>query len=103
MFLTLALLRKGIPGKQWIGKYRRPRPVTWQMKRNMIKHLEREEQNEYWLSRPYLTAQQELGSAAERRSENFLRIREAQYNNFPQHKTITDHLAHLKLSKTWAT
>ncbi|XP_077469555.1 large ribosomal subunit protein mL63 [Stigmatopora argus] len=103
MFLTLALLRKGIPGKQWIGKYRRPRPVTWQMKRNMIKHLEREAQNEYWLSRPYLTVEQEHGSAAARRSENFLRIREAKYYNFPQHKTITDHLSHLELSKNWAT
>ncbi|XP_057704739.1 large ribosomal subunit protein mL63 [Corythoichthys intestinalis] len=102
MFITLALLRKGIPGKQWIGKHRRQRPITWQMKRNTVKHLEREAQNEYWLSRPYLTIEQELGSAAERRTQNFLRIKEAKFNNFPQHKTVTDHLAHLGISKNWA-
>ncbi|KAM3605995.1 uncharacterized protein V6R79_008760 [Siganus canaliculatus] len=65
MFLTLALLRKGIPGKQWIGKYRRPRQITWQMKRNTLKHLEREAENEYWISRPYMTQEQERGHAAE--------------------------------------
>ncbi|XP_061693583.1 large ribosomal subunit protein mL63 isoform X2 [Syngnathoides biaculeatus] len=103
MFLTLALLRKGIPGKQWIGKHRRPRPITWQMKRNMLKHLEREAENEYWISRPYVTPQQEAGSAAERRAAVWLRIKEAKFNNFPQHKTITDHLAQLRMAKNWCT
>lgn len=103
MFLTLVLLRKGIPGKQWIGKYRRPRPVTWQMKRNMLKHLEREAQNEYWISRPYMTLEQEAGHAAERRAQNLLRAKENKFNNFPKHKTITDHLAHLGISKNWSS
>lgn len=103
MFLTLALLRKGIPGKQWIGKYRRPRKITWQMKRNMLKHLEREAENEYWISRPYMTAEQEHGHAAERRAQNWLKIKEAKYANFPQHKLISDHLSHLNITKTWSS
>ncbi|XP_017286544.1 ribosomal protein 63, mitochondrial [Kryptolebias marmoratus] len=101
MFLTLALLRKGIPGKQWIGKYRRPRPITWQMKCNMVKHLEREAENEYWISRPYMTREQERGHAAERRAQIWLKIKEEKFSNFPKHKYMTDHLSHLGISKTW--
>ncbi|XP_038151647.1 ribosomal protein 63, mitochondrial [Cyprinodon tularosa] len=103
MFLTLALLRKGIPGKQWIGKYRRPRKITWQMKSGMVKHLEREAENEYWLSRPYMTKEQEQSHAAERRAQNWRNIREARLANFPEHKHITDHLSHLRISKTWSS
>ncbi|KAM9809051.1 large ribosomal subunit protein mL63 [Syngnathus typhle] len=103
MFLTLALLRKGIPGKQWIGKYRRPRLVTWQMKRNMVKHLEREAENEYWLSRPYMTPEQEFGHSAERRALKWQNIKEARFNNFPKHKSVTDHLAHLDISRNWVS
>lgn len=102
MFLTLALFRKGIPGKQWIGKYRRQRPITWQMKRNMIKHLEREAENEYWISRPYMTPEQEVGHAAERRAQTWLNIKEKSFSNFPEHKSITDHLSHLRITKTWS-
>ncbi|CAL9687816.1 unnamed protein product [Knipowitschia caucasica] len=102
MFLTLTLLRKGIPGKQWIGKHRRIRPITWQMKRNMVKHLEREAENEYWISRPYLTVEQEVGHAAERRAQNWLKIKEQSFANFPGHKSITDHLSHLRITKTWS-
>ncbi|XP_061915550.1 large ribosomal subunit protein mL63 [Entelurus aequoreus] len=103
MFLTLALLRKGIPGKQWIGKYRRPRAVTMAMKRNMVKHLEREAANEYWLSRPFMTKEQEWGHAAERRQQNWQRFKESKISNFPQHKSIADHLSHLQISKTWSS
>ncbi|XP_053730806.1 ribosomal protein 63, mitochondrial [Synchiropus splendidus] len=103
MFLTLTLLRKGVPGKQWIGKYRRPRPVTWQMKRNTLKHLEREAENEYWISRPYMTAEQELGHAAERRAQSWQKIKESKFCNFPAHKSVTDHLAHLNISKNWSS
>ncbi|XP_028323705.1 large ribosomal subunit protein mL63 [Gouania willdenowi] len=102
MFLTLALLRKGIPGKQWIGKHRRPRLITWQMKRNMLAHLEREDQNEYWLSRPFMTKEQEHGHASERRAQDWINIKEAQFKNFPQHKSITDHLSNLRITKTWS-
>ncbi|XP_073338217.1 large ribosomal subunit protein mL63 [Pagrus major] len=103
MFLTLTLLRKGIPGKQWIGKHRRPRQITWQMKRNTLNHLEREAENEYWMSRPYMTAEQERGHAAERRAENWLKIKEAKFVKFPEHKRITDHLSHLNITKTWSS
>ncbi|XP_042288873.1 ribosomal protein 63, mitochondrial [Thunnus albacares] len=103
MFLTLALLRKGIPGKQWIGKYRRPRQITWQMKRNMLNHLEREAENEYWISRPYMTPEQEYSHAAERRAQNWLKIKEAKFANFPEHKSVTDHLNHLRITKTWSS
>ncbi|XP_026209547.1 ribosomal protein 63, mitochondrial [Anabas testudineus] len=103
MFLTLTLLRKGIPGKQWIGKYRRPRQITWQMKRNTVKHLEREAENEYWISRPYMTPEQEYGHAAERRAQTWLKIKESKFSKFPEHKFMTDHLSHLKLTKTWSS
>ncbi|XP_036980497.1 ribosomal protein 63, mitochondrial [Acanthopagrus latus] len=103
MFLTLSLLRKGIPGKQWIGKHRRPRQITWQMKRNTLTHLEREAENEYWISRPYMTAEQERGHAAERRAENWRKIKETKFVNFPEHKRITDHLSHLNITKTWSS
>ncbi|MED6260669.1 Ribosomal protein 63, mitochondrial, partial [Ataeniobius toweri] len=103
MFLTLALLRKGIPGKQWIGKYRRPRKITWQMKSNMLKHLEREAENEYWISRPYMTKQQEHSHAAERRAQNWLKIKETSFAKFPEHKHITDHLSHLRVTKSWSS
>ncbi|XP_071754695.1 large ribosomal subunit protein mL63 [Centroberyx gerrardi] len=103
MFLTLVLLRKGIPGKQWIGKYRRPRPITWQMKRNTLKHLEREAENEYWISRPYMSQEQECGHAAERRAQDWLKFKESKFCNFPEHKYITDHLNHLKTTKTWSS
>ncbi|XP_051816156.1 ribosomal protein 63, mitochondrial [Acanthochromis polyacanthus] len=103
MFLTLALLRKGIPGKQWIGKYRRPRQITWQMKRNTLKNLEREAENEYWISRPYMTAEQDHGHAAERRAKAWINIKEAKFANFPKYKHITDHLSHLRITKTWSS
>ncbi|XP_043917615.1 LOW QUALITY PROTEIN: ribosomal protein 63, mitochondrial [Protopterus annectens] len=101
MFLTAVLFRKGIPGKQWIGKYRRPRKVTWQMKRNMIKRLEIEAENEYWLSRPYMSIEQEMGHATERRDENWRIFRSLQTANFPEHKYVADHLNHLNVTKKW--
>ncbi|XP_030642328.1 large ribosomal subunit protein mL63 [Chanos chanos] len=103
MFLTLALFRKGIPGKQWIGKYRRPRPVTWQMKRNMLVHLEREAENEYWLSRPYMNLEQERGHAAQRRNMMWMKIKAERQAKFPEHKYIADHLNHLNTTKTWSS
>ncbi|XP_029554571.1 ribosomal protein 63, mitochondrial-like [Salmo trutta] len=103
MFLTVALLRKGISGKQWIGKYRRPRAITWQMKRNMLVHLEREAENEYWISRPYMTTEQERGHAAERRAQNWLTIKETKFQKFPEHKYVADHLSHLNTTKTWSS
>ncbi|XP_068597760.1 large ribosomal subunit protein mL63 [Brachionichthys hirsutus] len=102
MFLTLSLLRKGIPGKQWIGKTRRPRKITWQMKRNMLQHLDREGENEYWLSRPYMTANEERGHAAERRARDWLNLKASKFANFPEHKRIEDHLSHLRITKTWS-
>lgn len=100
----MALLRKGIPGKQWIGKYRRPRPVTWQMKRNMVKDLEREAENEYWISRPYMSKEQEYGHNVERRRQVWEGIREARFvARWPEHKRLEDHLGHLNTTKTWSS
>ncbi|MBN3278855.1 RT63 protein, partial [Polyodon spathula] len=101
MFLTVALFKKGIPGKQWIGKYRRPRQVTWQMKRNMIERLEIEAANEYWLSRPYMTREQEQGHASERRLQKWVGIKSSKAANFPQHTFLGDHLNHLNVTKKW--
>ncbi|KAI4904027.1 hypothetical protein NFI96_027418 [Prochilodus magdalenae] len=101
MFLTLALFRKGIPGRQWIGKHRRPRAVTWQMKRNMLQHLEREAENEFWISRPYMSTEQERGHAAARREHTWMNIKEERRAKFPPHKYVSEHLDHLNITRTW--
>ncbi|KAG8443598.1 hypothetical protein GDO86_008951 [Hymenochirus boettgeri] len=102
MFLTIVLLRKGIPGRQWIGKYRRPRQVTWGMKQSMAKRLEIEAENEYWISQPYMTKEQECGHAAERRQKEWEALKNLQKSNFPSHKYIADHLNHLNVTKKWS-
>nr|XP_033794015.1 ribosomal protein 63, mitochondrial-like [Geotrypetes seraphini] len=101
MFLTVALLRKGIPGKQWIGKYRRPRQVTLGMKRGMIRRLEIEAENEYWLSRPYMTKEQEHDHARERRIADWEALKNLQKSNFPAHRYAVDHFNHLNVTKKW--
>lgn len=101
MFLTNILLRKGIGGRQWIGKYRRPREVTWCMKNNMIKRLEIEAETEYWISRPYMTKDQEFRHAAERRHRQFEEVKAQKRAKFPPHKYVADHLDHLNTTKKW--
>ncbi|MEE6474008.1 hypothetical protein FKM82_010246 [Ascaphus truei] len=101
MFLTNILFRKGIPGKQWIGKYRRPRQVTWQMKAALLKRLEVEAANEYWLSRPYMTKEQEYGHAAERSLQRWQAIKSSRLAKFPDHKYLGEHLDHLNVTKKW--
>ncbi|POI21456.1 hypothetical protein CIB84_014797 [Bambusicola thoracicus] len=101
MFLTLALLRKRIPGKQWIGKYRRPRPVTTTMKQAMIRRLEIEAENEYWLSRPYLTREEERNHNREARVARWEAFKAQKSSKFPEHRYMSDHLNHLNVSKKW--
>ncbi|KAJ7320183.1 hypothetical protein JRQ81_019694 [Phrynocephalus forsythii] len=101
MFLTLALLRNRIPGAQWIGKHRRPRFVTNLMKRNMIRRLEIEAENEYWLSRPYMTKEQEFKHNTENRRAYFEAMVEARKAKFPEHKFASEHLGHLNVTKKW--
>lgn len=101
MFLTAALLRNRIPGKQWIGKYRRPRMVSLGMIQRMIKRLEIEAENEYWLSRPYMTGEQEYCHNQERRLAKHEAIKAAERANFHEHKYAAEHLNHLNVSKKW--
>ncbi|XP_068089029.1 large ribosomal subunit protein mL63 [Hyperolius riggenbachi] len=101
MFLTNILLRKGIPGLQWFGKYRRPRPVSQSMKLRMMKRLETEAETEYWISRPYMTAQQERHHNAERRRREFEEIIARGKAKFPPHKFLEEHLQHLNTTKKW--
>ncbi|KAB1267642.1 Ribosomal protein 63; mitochondrial [Camelus dromedarius] len=102
MFLTALLRRSRIPGRQWTGKHRRPRPVSDQAKRNMVRRLETETENHYWLSRPYLTAEQEYGHAAARRAAAFEAIKAAQAARFPAHRSLEAQLAHLDVTKKWS-
>ncbi|KAM9316848.1 large ribosomal subunit protein mL63 [Gastrophryne carolinensis] len=102
MFLTNILLRKGIPGRQWIGKYRRPRVVTQDIKSRMIKRLEIEAETEYWISRPYMNKQQEFRHAAERRQRQYAEMKAQKQANFPPHKFLSDHLDHLNTTKKWS-
>ncbi|XP_071591647.1 large ribosomal subunit protein mL63 isoform X2 [Heliangelus exortis] len=101
MFLTAVLLRKRIPGKQWIGKYRRPRVVTIGMKQAMVRRLEIEAENEYWLSRPYLTREQEYKHNTEERLARWEAFKRKVRCKFPEHRYISDELNHLNVTKKW--
>ncbi|KAM9038305.1 LOW QUALITY PROTEIN: large ribosomal subunit protein mL63 [Sarcophilus harrisii] len=101
MFLT-ALLRGSRTPEQWLGKHRRPRKVTWGMKQGMIRRLEIEAENEYWLSMPYMTKEQEFNHCVARRRENFEAIKLAQMSKFPPHRLVADQLNHLNVSKKWS-
>lgn len=102
MFLTAFLRRNRIPGKQWIGKHRRPRTVSFHAKQNIIRRLEIEAENHYWLSAPYLTAEQEYGHAAARRAAAFEAIKALSRSKFPQHRLVADQLDHLNVTKRWS-
>ncbi|XP_018410423.1 PREDICTED: ribosomal protein 63, mitochondrial [Nanorana parkeri] len=100
MFLT-NILRKGISGRQWIGKYRRPRVITWCMKKNLTERLAIEAETEYWISRPYMTKDQEFRHAAERRQRQYEEVKAQKRANFPPHKYLGEHLNHLNTTKKW--
>ncbi|XP_006894166.1 PREDICTED: ribosomal protein 63, mitochondrial [Elephantulus edwardii] len=102
MFVTAFLCRNRIPGRQWIGKHRRPRPVSFLSKQRMIRRLEIEAENHYWLSMPYLTAEQEYGHAAARREAAFEAIKAANFSNFLSHRFVADQLQHLSVTKKWS-
>lgn len=102
MFLTALLRRNRIPGRQWSGKHRRPRQVSVFAKQNMIRRLEIEAENHYWLSMPYMSAEQEYGHAAARRAEAFEALKAARTSKFPPHRFIADQLDHLNVTKKWA-
>ncbi|CAN0561740.1 unnamed protein product [Rangifer tarandus platyrhynchus] len=101
MFLTALLSRGRIPGRQWIGKHRRPRTVSALAKQNVIRRLEIEAENHYWLSRPFLTAEQERGHAAARRAAAFEALKAAQVAKFPAHRRLEDQLDHLNVTRRW--
>ncbi|XP_053161540.1 ribosomal protein 63, mitochondrial [Hemicordylus capensis] len=103
MFLTIVLLRNAIPGKQWIGKYRRPRFIGPEMKRNMIRRLEIEAENIYWLSRAYMTQEQSREQNREQRRAALQALIDAARAKFPEHKYIADHLDHLNVTKKWGS
>ncbi|KFO22208.1 ribosomal protein 63, mitochondrial [Fukomys damarensis] len=102
MFLTVVLRRARIPGRLTIGKHRRPRFVSEQAKQNMIRRLEVEAENHYWLSMPYMSAEQEIGHAAERRARAFEAIKAARKAKFPPHRFTADQLDHLNITRKWA-
>ncbi|XP_006832024.1 PREDICTED: ribosomal protein 63, mitochondrial [Chrysochloris asiatica] len=102
MFLTARLCRNRIPGRIWIGKHRRPRTVSFHAKQSMIRRLEIEAENHYWLSMPYLTVEQERGHAAARRAQAFEAIKAASTSKFPPHRFVADQLNHLNVTKKWS-
>ncbi|XP_001518944.1 ribosomal protein 63, mitochondrial [Ornithorhynchus anatinus] len=101
MFLSALLLGTRIPGKQWIGKHRRPRYVNAGMKGRMVRRLEIEAENEYWLGQPYMSREQEYGHAAARKREAFEALKAARAANFPPHRFVADQLDHLNVTKKW--
>ncbi|XP_039111169.1 ribosomal protein 63, mitochondrial [Hyaena hyaena] len=102
MFLTALLRRNRIPGRQWMGKHRRPRSVSFHAKQNLVRRLEIEAENHYWLSRPFLTAEQEFGHAAARRAAAFEAIKAAGMSKAPPHRFVGDQLEHLNVTKKWS-
>ncbi|XP_060626930.2 large ribosomal subunit protein mL63 [Anolis sagrei] len=103
MFLTIALLRNKIPGSQWIGKHKRPRFVSAHMKNRMIRKLEIEAENEYWLSQPYMTKEQDYGHNREGRQAYFKALVTAAKSKFPEHRYAAEHLGHLNVTKKWTS
>lgn len=102
MFLTALLRRNRIPGRQWIGKHRRPRAVSARAQQNVLRRLDTEAENHYWLSAPHLSAEQEHGHAAARRAAAFRAIKAACEARFPPHRRLVDQLAHLDVTKKWS-
>ncbi|EHB03881.1 Ribosomal protein 63, mitochondrial [Heterocephalus glaber] len=68
----------------------------------MIRRLEVEAENHYWLSMPYMTAEQERGHAAERRARAFEALKAAHAAKFPPHRFVADQLDHLNVTRKWA-
>ncbi|ELR61493.1 hypothetical protein M91_11543 [Bos mutus] len=70
----------------------------------MIRRREREAENHYWLSRPFLTAEQERGHAAARRAAAFeaLALKAAQAAKFPAHRRLENQLDHLNVTRKWS-
>uniref|UniRef100_UPI003590152E protein HIRA-like isoform X4 n=1 Tax=Myxine glutinosa TaxID=7769 RepID=UPI003590152E len=102
MFLAKILLRSRIPGKQWIGKNRRPTKITDATKQRLIARLEIEAETQYWLSRPWLTSDQEHGSAKDSKKVNFIeQFRAFRKSKFPPHEFMAHHLDHLNVTKKW--
>ncbi|XP_011811320.1 PREDICTED: ribosomal protein 63, mitochondrial-like [Colobus angolensis palliatus] len=102
MLLTALLCRNRIPGRQWIGEHRRPRFVSLGAKQNMIRRLEIEAENHYWLSMPYMTREEERGHAAVRRREAFEALKAAATSKFSPHRFTADQLDHLNVTKKWS-
>ncbi|XP_071480153.1 large ribosomal subunit protein mL63-like [Diadema antillarum] len=91
-----------VPGLQWAGKYRRFRPITRFMIRNMEKRLAIEEENARHLSRPFLTPEEEFGHAKERAVEEKKQfLTNLRFKKVPPHRYMDDHFSHLRISRKW--
>uniref|UniRef100_A0A8C5SGL6 Ribosomal protein 63, mitochondrial n=1 Tax=Laticauda laticaudata TaxID=8630 RepID=A0A8C5SGL6_LATLA len=77
-------------GLQWIGKHRQPRFITPLIKANTIRNLETEAENQYWLSCPYMTKEQEYCHDEKNGAK------------FPEHRYASEYLKHLHVTKKWA-
>ncbi|XP_066106123.1 large ribosomal subunit protein mL63-like [Saccopteryx bilineata] len=103
MFLTMLLCHNRIPGRQWIRKHKRPHTtVSFHMKQNVLRRLETEAENHYWLSAPFLSAMQEFEHAAVCRAATFQAIKAASEAKFPLHQQLADQLNHLNITKKWS-
>ncbi|XP_021573211.1 ribosomal protein 63, mitochondrial [Carlito syrichta] len=67
----------------------------------MVRRLEVEAENHYWLSAPYMTAEQERGHAAERRARAFEALKAACAARFPPHRLVEPQLRHLEITRKW--
>ena len=93
-----------IPGRQYIGKKQKYRPISKFMVRNTYNDLEREAQNQELLSMPFMTLEQDIGhmkttGKREKWLENFQLKRKLK--DWPEHKMMEDHFKHLLVSRKW--
>ncbi|XP_032803661.1 large ribosomal subunit protein mL63 [Petromyzon marinus] len=102
MFLS-ALLRMSLPGgRQWAGKHRRPLRVSYNSLVKLRRRLEAEAENEYWLSRAWMSREQESGHMVEFRTSAFRAFtREKTAARFPPHRFVNEHLQQLNVNRRW--
>uniref|UniRef100_A0A670ZTS7 Ribosomal protein 63, mitochondrial n=1 Tax=Pseudonaja textilis TaxID=8673 RepID=A0A670ZTS7_PSETE len=85
-----SLVVSELVGLQWIGKHRWPRSITPLIKAKKIRNLETEAENQYWLSCPDMTKEQEYRHDEKNRAK------------FPEHRYASEYLKHLHVTKKWA-
>jgi len=103
MRLTNVLWTKMPRGHIFKGKHRLVKPVTGLDVHEKLRDLQREEQNMFYLRHPYLTTKESFGHSKEQgRFEKWMtKWKKLHAQKFGQHKSIENHLVHLRSTDGW--